>query len=582
MADWIVPGYSETRELGAGAGGRVVHAVHEATGTPVAVKYLSQKLRRDAGFREAFRAEAELLAGLTSPFVTGLYEYVEGPSGAAIVMELVDGVALRRLLQREGATGPEAALAVLKGSLLGLAAAHAAGVVHRDYKPENVLVTADGVSKLVDFGISARTGERVGASGTPVYMAPEQWNGGPATPATDVYAATACFFECLTGRKAYTGQNLAELAVQHIEAPVPDELVPEPVRDLVRRGLAKDPAERPSDAAAFVAELDEVAERAYGPRWESRGRRRLAALAALVPLLFPSALGQNPGGVTTFARTVLRSARGHHGWVAGLAAGLVAALLFGAAAAAGTGGHRAQAQTVATTEATSAAGPATAGPAGPATGGPTPDASGTGDPADLDGDPDGTDGEADGTEGADGDADADGPDAPDLPGEPGGPGGGDGPGEPPGPGGPGGPGGGPGAPGGGPGEPPAPGSSPPPTVAPPAGPSTPPPAGVDAVEVGSLVQTGPQTASASVTVRARSTGPVVLTLAWYADEFGQGGQQDGATQTLDLSGDTSYTVQVAHTFATRTACFWEVRASTSPAAANGGSSQRVTTRGCLS
>ncbi|WP_461030797.1 serine/threonine-protein kinase, partial [Streptomyces sparsus] len=275
MAEWTVPGYHETRELGAGAGGRVVRAVHEATGTPVAVKYLSEKLRRDAGFRESFRAEAELLGGLATPYVTGLYEYVEGPGGAAIVMELVDGVALRRLLRLEGATGPEAALTLLKGSLLGLAAAHSAGVVHRDYKPENVLVAADGSSKLVDFGISVRSGDRVGAAGTPAYMAPEQWQGEPATPAADVYAATACFFECLTGRKVYTGENLAELAVQHIEAPVPAELVPEPVRTLVRRGLAKDPADRPADAASFVTELEAVAEQAYGRRWEAHGRRRL-------------------------------------------------------------------------------------------------------------------------------------------------------------------------------------------------------------------------------------------------------------------------------------------------------------------
>ena len=104
-----------------------------------------------------------MLASLDDPHVVRLYEYVESPSGAAIVMELVDGVSLRQILARQGGTTPEAALVVLQGSLLGLAAAHARGVVHRDYKPDNVLVDGDGASKLTDFGIAARTGDRTAA-----------------------------------------------------------------------------------------------------------------------------------------------------------------------------------------------------------------------------------------------------------------------------------------------------------------------------------------------------------------------------------------------------------------------------------
>lgn len=234
---WTLPGYTHERELGAGGSGRVVLARHEATGTRVAVKYLSAAV----GDTSAFRREAELLGALRSPQVARLYEYVEGPRGAAIVMELVDGIALRALLRQEGATSPEAALVVLKGSLLGLAAAHAAGVVHRDYKPENVLVTVDGSSKLVDFGIAVPHGATGKIAGTPVYMAPEQWAGRPASPSADVYAATATFFECLTGAKPYNGTTLAELAAQHTEAPIPDQLAPEPVRSLIRAGLAKTP-----------------------------------------------------------------------------------------------------------------------------------------------------------------------------------------------------------------------------------------------------------------------------------------------------------------------------------------------------
>src|SRR5215210_8571281 len=110
MNTWGVPGYTESQELGSGASGRVVLAVHEETGVPVAVKYLSESLRTRPGFVREFRAEARLLGGLESPYVTGLYEYVESPDGAAIVMELVDGVSLRTLLTSQGPLDPEAAL----------------------------------------------------------------------------------------------------------------------------------------------------------------------------------------------------------------------------------------------------------------------------------------------------------------------------------------------------------------------------------------------------------------------------------------------------------------------------------------
>ncbi|WP_042376932.1 serine/threonine-protein kinase [Streptacidiphilus melanogenes] len=308
--EWIVPGYRHTRELGSGASGRVVLALHEVTGTAVAIKYLGDELRADPDFLTEFRDEARLLGDLDSPYVVRLYEYVEGPAGAAIVMELVDGIALRALLKQAGATGPEAALVVLKGSLLGLAAAHALGVVHRDYKPENVLVAADGSSKLVDFGIAVKSGDEGGIAGTPPYMAPEQWTGDPASPAADVYAATATFFECLTGSRPYPGVTFAELVVQHTTAPIPDELAPEAVRPLIRRGLAKHATERPESAAAFVTELEAIAGAAYGPQWEERGRKRLAAMAALLPLLFPSAGGgAATSGTTALASTVLRTGR---------------------------------------------------------------------------------------------------------------------------------------------------------------------------------------------------------------------------------------------------------------------------------
>ncbi|MGW2205466.1 serine/threonine-protein kinase [Streptomyces sp. NPDC001774] len=285
---WAVPGYVAVRTLGEGAGGRVVLARHEATRVPVAIKYLSERLHSDQEFLARFRAEARLLGELRHPCVVRLYEYVEARLGAAIVMEAVDGVSLRELLRAHRATGPEAALVLLKGSLLGLGAAHTAGVVHRDYKPENVLVRSDGSSTLADFGIAVRTGRETEAAGTPAYMAPEQWDGEPAGPASDVYAAAAVFFECLTGRRPFRGDDVTALRLQHLRAPVAVDDVPEPVRDLVRRGMAKDPAERPG-IDAFLADLERTATDAYGADWEERGRRRVAELTTLLALLFPFA-----------------------------------------------------------------------------------------------------------------------------------------------------------------------------------------------------------------------------------------------------------------------------------------------------
>ncbi|PZG01818.1 serine/threonine-protein kinase, partial [Nonomuraea aridisoli] len=300
---WGVPGYTAVRELGSGAAGRVVLARRDYDGVEVAIKYLSDELRSDVGFVARFRHEARLLGTLQSPHHARLIDYVESGQGSAIIMELVNGVSLREILKSEGPTGAEAALTVLKGSLRGLAAAHAIGVVHRDYKPENVMVQADGASKLVDFGIAVRAGEEAEAAGTPPYMAPEQWSGAPAGPATDVYAATAVFFECLTGTRPFRASNVMVLAHQHQSAPPPVEEVPAALRGLVGRGLAKDPAERPPSAEAFLTELEAVAAEAYGPDWEERGRRRLAALAGLLALLFPIRLDEPVETETALAET---------------------------------------------------------------------------------------------------------------------------------------------------------------------------------------------------------------------------------------------------------------------------------------
>ena len=288
MSEWSVPGYTGLKVLGSGGFGEVLLARHDASGVLVAIKYLHYDLLADPEFLGMFRGEAAVLAYLEDANIARLYEYVESPSGAAIVMELIDGVSLREILTHLGGTTPEAALVVLQGSLLGLAAAHQRGVVHRDYKPANVLVNGAGVSKLTDFGIAARAGTRPAAAGTPTYVAPEQMAGAPASPASDVYSATATFYECVTGRPPFDG-GLVDLLNQHRTATVPLEPVPEPLRPLVVAGMAKDPWQRPADAVTFVTQLRTIAFAAYGKDWEKRGRSHLAEAALLLAALWPSA-----------------------------------------------------------------------------------------------------------------------------------------------------------------------------------------------------------------------------------------------------------------------------------------------------
>lgn len=277
MAGWSVPGVVHLQEIREDPVGRRVVARHRITRRPLAITYLSEELFADAEFRTRFAPEFGRLACIRDTRVLSVHRYVECHLGAAVVGDHVAATALRALLLAQGAVSTEAALVLLKDSLRGLSACHAAGLAHGDIKPENVILTRAGGVRLVDFGLSTSHSRQLLARSTPFYLAPEQWSSRCATPAGDVYAATVVFFECLVGAPPFYADSSPELSAKHAHSVPPIDVIPEPVRELMLLGLAKDPYRRPG-AVSLLARLDDVAARALGPGWEQRGRRELVRL----------------------------------------------------------------------------------------------------------------------------------------------------------------------------------------------------------------------------------------------------------------------------------------------------------------
>ncbi|HEV7211363.1 MAG TPA: protein kinase [Blastococcus sp.] len=255
--------------LASGGMGRVWRAHDTLLNRPVAVKILRSEFTGDAAFLARFRAEAQHAAALIHPNIAAVFDYGElddaGEHLAYLVMELVEGESLASRLAGGRRLDVATTLTVVRSTAAALAAAHAAGVVHRDIKPGNVLMARDGGVKITDFGIAwsassvplTQTGQVIG---TAHYLSPEQAQGGKATPASDVYAVGAVAYECLTGRRPFDGENSVQIAVMHIRDtpdPLPRE-IPAEVRGLVERAMAKDPAERFPDGAALRDATDAV------------------------------------------------------------------------------------------------------------------------------------------------------------------------------------------------------------------------------------------------------------------------------------------------------------------------------------
>jgi serine/threonine-protein kinase len=244
----------------------VYSALDERLDRPVAVKVMSAALSMDPAFADRFAREARVAARLSHLNAVAVYDQGSDDGHVFLVMELVQGRTLRDLLRERGALPPELAVSIMEPVLGALAAAHRAGLVHRDVKPENILLADDGAVKVADFGLaraieadqsSTRTGLMMG---TVAYCPPEQISRGSADARSDVYSAGVVFFELLTGSAPYRGDSAMAVAYQHVNSDVPPPStrrpgIPPQLDEIVVRATSREPGGRPLDAGAMLAEL---------------------------------------------------------------------------------------------------------------------------------------------------------------------------------------------------------------------------------------------------------------------------------------------------------------------------------------
>ena len=262
--------YQLEREIGAGGMARVYRASDLLLERPVAVKILRETYADDPAFVNRFRQEARAAGSLSHPNIVTVYDVGADRGLQYLVMELIEAPDLKELIRTRGPFSVRDALHVLRGVCAALEYAHRQGLVHRDVKPQNILIGSRGTVKLADFGIAralgaasfSDTGEVLG---TVQYLAPEQARGEPATAASDIYAAGIVLYELLTGRVPYSGESPIAVAMQQIQAPPPrlrdvDRRFPAALDAILARALAKDPRQRFATASEFGRALAQFAQ----------------------------------------------------------------------------------------------------------------------------------------------------------------------------------------------------------------------------------------------------------------------------------------------------------------------------------
>ncbi|MAB20281.1 serine/threonine-protein kinase [Microbacterium sp. UBA3394] len=298
--------YELDSRIAVGGMGEVWEATDHVIGRTVAIKILKDEYMGDPGFLERFRAEARHAALVNHEGIASVFDYGEENGSAFLVMELVPGEALSTILERETSLSTDKTLDIVAQTSAALQAAHAAGLVHRDIKPGNLLITPDGRVKITDFGI-ARIADQVPLTatgqvmGTVQYLSPEQASGHPASPATDIYSLGIVAYESLAGKRPFTGESQVAIAMAQIneQAPPLPATVAQPVQNFVSAMIAKKPEERPGSAAT-------VARAATALR-----RGDLAAAASAVPAIAGGEAGDDvtqlltAGGATAAATQLL-------------------------------------------------------------------------------------------------------------------------------------------------------------------------------------------------------------------------------------------------------------------------------------
>lgn len=285
--------------LGYGAMGRVYLARHIELHRSVALKILPPRLvASDPQFLARFQNEGRAAAALIHPNIITVHAIGEENGYHFLEMEFVAGQSLGQWLEDDGPLSPERATSIAARIADGLAAAHAANILHRDLKPDNVLMTHQGIPKIADFGLAKRvlvenfTGDSNVLVGTPAFMAPELFQGTPASPASDVYSLGVCYFKMLTGQLPFPATNLNELIQQATQQPVPSprslcRTLPLEMAECLYTLLARTPGNRPVDALAAgqllqavlgqAGDLESLIEQAFarhhGVSWHKQGER---------------------------------------------------------------------------------------------------------------------------------------------------------------------------------------------------------------------------------------------------------------------------------------------------------------------
>ena len=279
--------------LGQGGMATIFRAHDAQLGRDVAVKVLRAEYGRDPAFVARFRQEAQSAAALSHPNVVNVFDYGMESGDPFIVMELIDGGDLAEVIRERGTLEPAAAARIAQQIYEALDAAHARGIIHRDIKPTNVLMTSGGRVKVADFGIARAFSEaQLTMPGTTLgsvhYFSPEQARGEMVTSASDVYSAGLVLFEMLTGRRAWTGDSPGAVAVARLagDPPAPSSIqsgIPQILDIAVRRALARVPADRPTagDMAALMGRYIADPQGAVAP--PPRGAVLAGAAAATIP-----------------------------------------------------------------------------------------------------------------------------------------------------------------------------------------------------------------------------------------------------------------------------------------------------------